>query len=117
MSAPASALPAARSLSPRDWILATACRRAWQEAQSRPAVLHRCPEVLLGWVPRREWEADEAEPPPALSLLLLTPCVIESSGAGEHPGSPAGNVQEIIQKGKCLPAAQVLAEVNESLGV
>jgi len=53
----------------------------------------------------------------SLSLVMAALHVTEQSRAGEHPGSPAGNVQKIIQKGKCLSAAQVLAEVNESLGV
>lgn len=53
----------------------------------------------------------------SLRLTVAALRVTEQSGAGEHPGSPAGNVQKIIQEGKCLPAAQVLAEVNESLGV
>lgn len=53
----------------------------------------------------------------SLNLTLAALCVTEQSRAGGHPGSPAGNVQKIIQKGKCLSAAQVLAEVNESLGV
>lgn len=53
----------------------------------------------------------------SLNLILAALCITEQSRAGEHPGSPAGNVQKIIQKGRCLSAAQVLAEVNESLGV
>lgn len=101
----------------RLWGQQGACPCLGSPCFSVPFPLSLLPGGVPGLVARWQQEADGAEPPLALSLLLLPPRAPESSGAGEHPGSPAGNVQEIIQRGKCLPAAQVLAGVNESLGV